>query len=106
MELRDTGRFGFELPEKQLKPMCEENIVALKIVKNHILEKYLPKPELVKISSNEQNKNLTLSLVYNNGSFQAFAIKNPEISKVFRLTDCVLVNRNGGNHQGNGNIST
>jgi murein tripeptide amidase MpaA len=29
MELRDTGRFGFLLPESQILPTCEENYAAL-----------------------------------------------------------------------------
>ncbi|XP_040205027.1 carboxypeptidase B-like [Rana temporaria] len=36
-ELRDTGRYGFALPENQIKPTCEETLLAVKYIANHIL---------------------------------------------------------------------
>ncbi|KAM9826979.1 carboxypeptidase B [Neosynchiropus ocellatus] len=39
-ELRDTGRYGFLLPESQIKPTCEETMLAVKhiakYVQNHL----------------------------------------------------------------------
>ncbi|OCT80936.1 carboxypeptidase B [Xenopus laevis] len=35
-ELRDTGRYGFALPETQIKPTCEETLLAVKYIANHI----------------------------------------------------------------------
>ncbi|KAG9494254.1 hypothetical protein GDO78_001879 [Eleutherodactylus coqui] len=36
-ELRDTGRYGFALPESQIKPTCEETMLAVKHIANHIM---------------------------------------------------------------------
>ncbi|PIO40895.1 hypothetical protein AB205_0082690, partial [Aquarana catesbeiana] len=36
-ELRDTGRYGFALPESQIKPTSEETLLAVKYIANHIL---------------------------------------------------------------------
>lgn len=36
-ELRDTGRYGFALPESQIKPTCQETMLAVKYIANHIL---------------------------------------------------------------------
>ncbi|KAM9321357.1 carboxypeptidase B-like [Gastrophryne carolinensis] len=36
-ELRDTGRYGFALPESQIKPTCEETMLAVKYIANHVL---------------------------------------------------------------------
>uniref|UniRef100_A0A8C3M5M8 Peptidase M14 domain-containing protein n=1 Tax=Geospiza parvula TaxID=87175 RepID=A0A8C3M5M8_GEOPR len=37
-ELRDTGRYGFLLPESQIKPTCEETFLAVKYIANYVLE--------------------------------------------------------------------
>uniref|UniRef100_A0A663E128 Carboxypeptidase B1 n=1 Tax=Aquila chrysaetos chrysaetos TaxID=223781 RepID=A0A663E128_AQUCH len=37
-ELRDTGRYGFILPETQIKPTCEETLLAVKYIANYVLE--------------------------------------------------------------------
>lgn len=37
-ELRDTGRYGFMLPESQIKPTCEETLLAVKYIANYVLE--------------------------------------------------------------------
>ncbi|NXI23960.1 CBPB1 Carboxypeptidase, partial [Sterrhoptilus dennistouni] len=37
-ELRDTGRYGFLLPESQIKPTCEETLLAIKYIANYVLE--------------------------------------------------------------------
>ncbi|XP_014801313.1 PREDICTED: carboxypeptidase B-like [Calidris pugnax] len=37
-ELRDTGRYGFILPESQIKPTCEETMLAVKYIANYVLE--------------------------------------------------------------------
>ncbi|NXL10594.1 CBPB1 Carboxypeptidase, partial [Mesembrinibis cayennensis] len=37
-ELRDTGRYGFLLPESQIKPTCEETTLAVKYIANYVLE--------------------------------------------------------------------
>ncbi|XP_062988163.1 carboxypeptidase B-like isoform X3 [Elgaria multicarinata webbii] len=37
-ELRDTGRYGFALPESQIKATCEETLVAIKYIANYVLE--------------------------------------------------------------------
>ncbi|XP_009963339.3 carboxypeptidase B [Tyto alba] len=37
-ELRDTGRYGFLLPESQIKPTCEETSLAVKYIANYVLE--------------------------------------------------------------------
>ncbi|XP_010155995.1 PREDICTED: carboxypeptidase B isoform X2 [Eurypyga helias] len=37
-ELRDTGRYGFILPESQIKPTCEETVLAVKYIANYVLE--------------------------------------------------------------------
>ncbi|XP_030072038.1 carboxypeptidase B [Microcaecilia unicolor] len=36
-ELRDTGRYGFALPESQIKATCEETFLAVKYIANHVL---------------------------------------------------------------------
>ncbi|XP_029472957.1 carboxypeptidase B-like [Rhinatrema bivittatum] len=36
-ELRDTGRYGFVLPESQIKPTCEETFLAVKYIANYVL---------------------------------------------------------------------
>uniref|UniRef100_A0AAY4E887 Peptidase M14 domain-containing protein n=2 Tax=Denticeps clupeoides TaxID=299321 RepID=A0AAY4E887_9TELE len=36
-ELRDTGRYGFLLPESQIKPTCEETMLAVKYIAAHVL---------------------------------------------------------------------
>ncbi|XP_061094905.1 carboxypeptidase B [Conger conger] len=37
-ELRDTGRYGFLLPESQIKPTCEETMLAIKHIATHVLK--------------------------------------------------------------------
>ncbi|NXH20489.1 CBPB1 Carboxypeptidase, partial [Bucco capensis] len=37
-ELRDTGRYGFVLPESLIKPTCEETSLAVKYIANYVLE--------------------------------------------------------------------
>ncbi|KAG7487497.1 hypothetical protein MATL_G00024180 [Megalops atlanticus] len=37
-ELRDTGRYGFLLPESQIKPTCEETMLAVKYIAAHVLK--------------------------------------------------------------------
>uniref|UniRef100_A0A8C3YLA8 Carboxypeptidase B n=1 Tax=Catagonus wagneri TaxID=51154 RepID=A0A8C3YLA8_9CETA len=37
-ELRDTGRYGFLLPESQIQPTCEETLLAIKYVTGYVLE--------------------------------------------------------------------
>ncbi|XP_013799771.1 carboxypeptidase B [Apteryx mantelli] len=37
-ELRDTGTYGFLLPESQIKPTCEETLLAIKYIANYVLE--------------------------------------------------------------------
>ncbi|NWH63699.1 CBPB1 Carboxypeptidase, partial [Geococcyx californianus] len=37
-ELRDTGKYGFTLPESQIKPTCEETLLAVKYIANYVLE--------------------------------------------------------------------
>ncbi|KFV07016.1 PREDICTED: carboxypeptidase B [Pterocles gutturalis] len=37
-ELRDTGRYGFTLPESQIQPTCEETVLAVKYIANYVLE--------------------------------------------------------------------
>ncbi|XP_010200900.2 carboxypeptidase B [Colius striatus] len=37
-ELRDTGRYGFALPESQIKPTCKETLLAVKYIANYVLE--------------------------------------------------------------------
>uniref|UniRef100_A0A670Y3A4 Carboxypeptidase B1 n=1 Tax=Pseudonaja textilis TaxID=8673 RepID=A0A670Y3A4_PSETE len=36
-ELRDKGRYGFALPESQIKPTCEETMIAVKYIAEYIL---------------------------------------------------------------------
>ncbi|XP_016131518.1 carboxypeptidase B [Sinocyclocheilus grahami] len=36
-ELRDEGRYGFLLPESQIKPTCEETMLAVKYIASHVL---------------------------------------------------------------------
>ncbi|NXG15928.1 CBPB1 Carboxypeptidase, partial [Grallaria varia] len=37
-ELRDTGRYGFLLPESQIKPTCQETSFAIKYIAYYVLE--------------------------------------------------------------------
>ncbi|XP_027399657.1 mast cell carboxypeptidase A isoform X2 [Bos indicus x Bos taurus] len=37
-ELRDKGRFGFLLPESQIKPTCKETMLAVKFIVKYILK--------------------------------------------------------------------
>ncbi|EAW78903.1 carboxypeptidase B1 [Homo sapiens] len=37
-ELRDTGRYGFLLPESQIRATCEETFLAIKYVASYVLE--------------------------------------------------------------------
>ncbi|XP_012638278.2 carboxypeptidase B [Microcebus murinus] len=37
-ELRDTGRYGFLLPESQIRATCEETLLAIKYLANYVLE--------------------------------------------------------------------
>ncbi|KAG8580871.1 hypothetical protein GDO81_007450 [Engystomops pustulosus] len=36
-ELRDTGKYGFVLPESEIKETCEETMLAVKYISNHVL---------------------------------------------------------------------
>ncbi|XP_067234408.1 carboxypeptidase B [Chanodichthys erythropterus] len=36
-ELRDEGRYGFLLPESQIKPTCEETMLAVKYIASYVL---------------------------------------------------------------------
>lgn len=38
-ELRDTGHFGFLLPETLIKPTCTETMLAVKNITMHLLKK-------------------------------------------------------------------
>lgn len=35
-ELRDEGRYGFLLPESQIKPTCEETMLAVKYIATYV----------------------------------------------------------------------
>ncbi|XP_041125977.1 carboxypeptidase B [Polyodon spathula] len=35
-ELRDTGRYGFLLPESQIRPTCQETMLAVKYIAKHV----------------------------------------------------------------------
>ncbi|XP_003789518.1 mast cell carboxypeptidase A [Otolemur garnettii] len=37
-ELRDKGKFGFLLPESQIKPTCKETMLAVKVIAKYILK--------------------------------------------------------------------
>ncbi|XP_003416212.1 carboxypeptidase B [Loxodonta africana] len=37
-ELRDKGRYGFALPESQVRPTCEETLLAVKYLASYVLE--------------------------------------------------------------------
>ncbi|KAM5277473.1 mast cell carboxypeptidase A [Hipposideros larvatus] len=37
-ELRDKGKFGFLLPESQIKPTCKETMIAVKFIAKYILK--------------------------------------------------------------------
>lgn len=39
-ELRDKGRYGFALPESQIKPTCEETMIAVKYIAEYVLSLY------------------------------------------------------------------
>lgn len=36
-ELRDTGRYGFLLPESQIKPTCQETMLAVMYIADYVL---------------------------------------------------------------------
>jgi len=38
-ELRDTGHFGFLLPETLIKPTCTETMLAVKNITLHLMKK-------------------------------------------------------------------
>ncbi|TKC43468.1 hypothetical protein EI555_001342, partial [Monodon monoceros] len=40
-ELRDKGRYGFALPESQIRPTCEETMLAIKYITGYVLEHLL-----------------------------------------------------------------
>ncbi|XP_069589861.1 carboxypeptidase O-like [Ranitomeya imitator] len=40
-ELRDDGEFGFELPESEIKPTCEETLTAMMTLFEYLDDKYL-----------------------------------------------------------------
>nr|XP_056706372.1 mast cell carboxypeptidase A-like [Euleptes europaea] len=40
-ELRDKGKYGFLLPESQIKPTCQEIVLAVKFIANYILSQAL-----------------------------------------------------------------
>lgn len=40
VELRDTGEFGFLLPEDQIVPTGEELLAGLKVLAEHVKTKY------------------------------------------------------------------
>ncbi|XP_041033954.1 carboxypeptidase B-like [Carcharodon carcharias] len=40
-ELRDTGRYGFLLPESQIKPTCEETMLAINYIATYVLSTWL-----------------------------------------------------------------
>lgn len=37
-ELRDTGRYGFLLPQHLIKPTCYEAITGIKTIASHVIE--------------------------------------------------------------------
>ncbi|KAB0402364.1 hypothetical protein E2I00_007443, partial [Balaenoptera physalus] len=37
-ELRDKGRYGFALPESQIRPTCEETMLAIKYITGYVLD--------------------------------------------------------------------
>lgn len=37
-ELRDTGYYGFLLPESQIQPTCEETMLAVNYIAAHVLK--------------------------------------------------------------------
>ncbi|KAM9279241.1 LOW QUALITY PROTEIN: carboxypeptidase B [Morus bassanus] len=37
-KLQHTGRYGFVLPESQIKPTCEETLLAVKYIANYVLQ--------------------------------------------------------------------
>ncbi|KAI7792380.1 carboxypeptidase B isoform X1 [Triplophysa rosa] len=37
-ELRDTGRYGFLLPESEIKPTCEETMLAVKYIASYVVK--------------------------------------------------------------------
>ncbi|ETE68103.1 Carboxypeptidase B, partial [Ophiophagus hannah] len=52
-ELRDKGRYGFALPESQIKPTCEETMIAVKYIAEYILN-YHDKVFRVKLENENQ----------------------------------------------------
>ncbi|KAL8187856.1 UNVERIFIED_CONTAM: hypothetical protein K2H54_057184 [Gekko kuhli] len=40
-ELRDKGKYGFLLPESQIKPTCQEIVLAVKVIANYVLNQTL-----------------------------------------------------------------
>ncbi|XP_015283640.1 PREDICTED: mast cell carboxypeptidase A-like [Gekko japonicus] len=40
-ELRDKGKYGFLLPESQIKPTCQEIVQAVKVIANYVLNQAL-----------------------------------------------------------------
>lgn len=40
IELRDTGRYGFILPESQIQPSCEETYAGMDVIVEHVMNNY------------------------------------------------------------------
>ena len=40
VEMRDTGDYGFLLPEDQIRMNCLENFAAVKVMAKYVLEEY------------------------------------------------------------------
>ncbi|XP_069077672.1 carboxypeptidase O [Pleurodeles waltl] len=45
LELRDKGKYGFELPEDQIQPTCEEAVAAVMTIMRCVTEKKFPSTE-------------------------------------------------------------